>query len=60
MPESQVLKLDVTKAIENLGWNPKLDISDAIDLIIDWNDAFSEKKNMYEISTLQLKNYYNL
>jgi CDP-glucose 4,6-dehydratase len=60
MPESQVLKLDVSKAIDNLGWKPKLDVNDAIDLIIDWNDANIDNKNMYEISTFQLKNYYNL
>lgn len=34
--EAQMLKLDWTKASVELGWNPRLNLAEALDLTLDW------------------------
>ena len=46
--EDQMLKLDWTKASLELGWRPKLQLKDALDLTLDWYRDVSAGKNARE------------
>lgn len=57
--EAGVLKLDISKSIQELNWRPKLDSHDAISWTIDWykkSDKVSRRKFTFE----QLSNYSTL
>lgn len=45
--EAGILKLDISKAIEQLGWTPKLNSSQAIEWTIDWYKQSPKKKVDY-------------
>ena len=45
MPESNILKLDITKAKTLLGWRPNLSLDDTVILTCDWYKTFYEKSN---------------
>jgi CDP-glucose 4,6-dehydratase len=53
--EAGILKLDISKAIHELNWHPKLSARNAISWTLDWyknSDTISRKKNTFEqIST---------
>ncbi len=57
--ESNILKLDISKAKTKLGWKPRWSIETAIDNTIIWYQAFKENANMYEFSTNQIKHFQN-
>ncbi len=57
MPESQILKLSIKKAVTKLGWKPALTLQNSLDLIISWNKAWNSKENMYNFSKSQIHNY---
>lgn len=55
--EASYLKLDISKTRSLLGWEPKWSLETALDLVLDWNDAFLNRQNMYEKSMSQLDFY---
>ncbi len=57
--ESNLLKLDCSKARQHLAWVPRWNLETAIEKIVDWQRAFQEKKNMQEISLAQITQYMN-
>jgi CDP-glucose 4,6-dehydratase len=55
--EAHYLKLDCSKAKNILGWNPHIDLSQAIKCIVDWNRLFSESKDPREITLQQIRKF---
>jgi len=58
--ESQILKLDNSKAKTDLGWHPVLSADQAIDWTVDWHNAWLEKKNMKKITLKQINSFMSL
>jgi len=52
--EANQLKLDISKARANLGWKPMIDISTALDLVIEWAKAHKAGENMREVTLAQI------
>lgn len=58
--EANSLLLDSTKAKTKLGWVPKWSLETALDKIIEWHQAYNQKKEMDDISISQINSYiYN-
>lgn len=58
--ESQILKLDKSKAVSRLKWHPLLSVNQALDWTIDWHQAWLSKQNMKEYTLNQIQNFINL
>jgi CDP-glucose 4,6-dehydratase len=58
--EAHLLKLDSTKARTLLRWQPKLGIEEALDWIVRWHRAHSERGNMREFTLHQIERYLTL
>jgi CDP-glucose 4,6-dehydratase len=57
--EANLLKLDCSKAHEQLGWYPKWGLKLATKKIVDWQRAFQDKQNMQETTLAQINQYMN-
>lgn len=57
--EAGTLKLDISKAIEELNWNPIFNATQAIEMTINWYKEFlnSSKKNMSNFTASQIEIY---
>lgn len=56
--EAHYLKLDISKAQARLGWNPKWDLSKAVESTVAWYKAWHEKTNdMHQFSLKQIESY---
>lgn len=55
--EANLLKLDCSKAHQELGWQPKWNLETAILKIVEWQRAFQEKQNMQDVTLAQIKQY---
>jgi CDP-glucose 4,6-dehydratase len=56
--EANYLKLDCSKAKTELGWIPKWNIRNALNLIVEWHKAFANGENMREITNQQIEDYF--
>jgi CDP-glucose 4,6-dehydratase len=57
--EANYLKLDCSKAKNELGWYPKWDIETTLKSIIDWNKAFINGNNMLSFTENQIEQYFS-
>ena len=57
--EANLLLLDSSKAKTKLNWKPRWSLDIALDKIIEWHQAWKEKKAMAEISIVQINSYDN-
>ena len=48
--------LDISKARFRLGWNPRLDIRQSIDLTVDWYKRYRQG-NVYELCLDEISMY---
>lgn len=55
--EARLLKLDSTKAKSELNWLPKLSLTEALFLTIEWYRNFRDEKDLRELTKNQI-NYY--
>ncbi len=55
--EATLLKLDTTKAEEQLGWAPKWDLDMALEKTVNWYKSYYSDENMYEMSLKQIEEY---
>ena len=55
--EAHLLKLDCSKAHQQLGWVPKWQLKQSIEKIVQWHKAFKTGKDMKAISLEQIKQY---
>lgn len=58
--EASLLKLDCSKARNQLGWVPKWNLEVAIQKIVQWQKAHQAKENMQEVSLSQINCYMSL
>nr|WP_025690573.1 CDP-glucose 4,6-dehydratase [Paenibacillus zanthoxyli] len=55
--EAQYLKLDCSKAAAELNWHPRWNLSQAIDKIIEFTNAYQEEKQIKEVCIRQIQDY---
>lgn len=55
--EANLLKLDISKARAMIGWEPVLDLSKALKLLVDWTKRWDEGGNMKEFTLTQIHEY---
>jgi CDP-glucose 4,6-dehydratase len=58
--EAHYLKLDVSKARGDLGWQPVLPLAQALEWIAEWYRAHQAGANMRELTLAQIKRYQAL
>lgn len=57
--EANYLKLDCSKAQNELNWCPKWDIQTVLETIVFWHKAFIKGENIRAITEAQIENYFN-
>jgi len=55
--EAHYLKLDCAKAKWKLGWQPKWNIEQTLDKIVEWSQAYQKGENMKEVCLKQIEEY---
>jgi CDP-glucose 4,6-dehydratase len=55
--EANLLKLDITKAKEKLGWIPKWDLDISLEKTVSWYTSFYNGEDMHEMSMKQIDEY---
>jgi len=58
--EAHFLKLDISKAVTQLHWKPKLNIDAAIEWTVNWYQACMRKVDMHQFSLEQITKYETL
>jgi CDP-glucose 4,6-dehydratase len=57
-PEANVLKLDIAKARQFLGWEPVWDIETAVEKVVEWH-KFDAAKDAVFVTDKQIKGYFD-
>lgn len=57
--EARLLKLDSTKAKNELNWLPKLNLDEAVRLTAEWYRGFKDKTDLVELTEKQIDFYQN-
>jgi CDP-glucose 4,6-dehydratase len=58
--EAGLLKLDISKAISELQWQPKMNAQQAVSMTMDWYTEFSKnKENISKFTELQINKFLN-
>ena len=55
--EANFLKLDISKAKQQLGWQPKYSLGIALDKIVTWHKAWISNQDLQELSIQQIQEY---
>ena len=55
--EANLLKLDSAKAKNKLHWLPKLSLTEAIEMTVDWHKNFKENKDLIKLTKKQIEVY---
>ena len=55
--EANYLKLDCSKAMTELGWQPKWGIEETLDKVIEWTKAYQDGKNIRDVCHRQIEDY---
>lgn len=55
--EAHYLKLDCSKAQMQLGWEPRLNLSEALSWTVEWFRSYMDGANMRELSVAQIARY---
>jgi len=58
--EATLLSLDCSKAIQRLGWSPKLDIFTSLKWVVEWMKEYRNKSNMKEITENQILDFMEM
>jgi CDP-glucose 4,6-dehydratase len=58
--EAKYLKLDSSKATDQLGWKPRLGLGEALAWIVEWSHEHAAGKSMREITMAQISRYQKL
>jgi CDP-glucose 4,6-dehydratase len=58
--EAHSLKLDCSKARQNLVWTPKWSLEKAVEQITQWHKAYQAQENMQTVSLKQINSYQQL
>ncbi len=58
--EAGLLKLDISKAVSELNWEPKLNAAKAVSMTMDWYNQFNNKRDEIDLFTeSQVKSFLN-
>ena len=57
--EASYLKLDCSKAKEQLNWQPLVDIEETLVYIIDWYKGYEKETSLKDITEKQIRTYIN-
>lgn len=58
--EAGLLKLDISKAISELKWQPKMNAQQAVSMTMDWYSEFAKnKENISHFTTVQINIFFN-
>lgn len=57
--EANYLKLDCSKAKAELGWIPVWNIEQTLESIVEWTKAYLDKRDLNEVCTSQIEDYFN-
>jgi CDP-glucose 4,6-dehydratase len=58
--EAGLLKLDISKAISELNWQPKMNAQQAVSMTMDWYSEFAKnKESISKFTALQINNFMN-
>lgn len=55
--EANLLKLDSSKAKKELGWRPRLNLSEALEMTVEWYKGFQENADLIELTRRQIEFY---
>lgn len=55
--EAHFLKVDSSKARQELGWKPKWHLPQALDQVVSWHLAWKNKENLRDVSIQQIDEY---
>lgn len=55
--EAKLLMLDITKAHVKLGWEPRMNISQCIELVVDWYKKYKTTDNVYALCVDEINKY---
>ncbi|MEA3547251.1 MAG: CDP-glucose 4,6-dehydratase [Thermodesulfobacteriota bacterium] len=58
--EANYLKLDCSKSRTLLGWAPKLDLMETIELVVEWYEGYVGKQNMRVLAGRQISRYESM
>ena len=58
--EANILKLDCSKAISHLGWQPQLELETTIRWIVEWVKAWQKGADMRKISQAQIQKFMEI
>ncbi|WP_208597724.1 CDP-glucose 4,6-dehydratase [Desulfogranum mediterraneum] len=58
--EARYLKLDCSKAKNQLGWSPLLNLSTALEWVVRWYQAYQEGQDMFRVTREQIERYEGL
>jgi CDP-glucose 4,6-dehydratase len=58
--EASLLFLDSNKALRELGWKPRLNITQSLDWTVKWFKAYNDSKDMRKVSLEQLTEYQKI
>lgn len=58
--EAQHLKLDCSKAKNQLGWIPQLCLSDAIEFVVDWHKSHLDNQDMNQLTIKQIQKFIDI
>lgn len=57
--EAQLLKLDISKAVRRLNWNPVWSLEETLNSIIDWHEELQKGSDMADVTLKQIRKYSN-
>ncbi len=57
--EAGLLSLDCSRARKSLGWQPRWNLEQALERIVDWHQAEIAGKDMFDFSLQQIQDYIN-
>ncbi len=55
--EAKLLMLDITKAQIKLGWQPRMNISQCIELVVDWYKKYKSTDEVYALCVAEINKY---
>ena len=58
--EAHYLKLDVSKAKSDIGWQPAVPLATALDWIVEWYRAFQAGSDLQRLTRTQIERYQSL
>jgi len=58
--EAQLLRLDTSKSMTDLGWHPVLPLEQGLEWIVEWYQAFRAGDNVQSVTRRQIERYEHL